>query len=381
MIVSEIRLRFNKFATMKIKSYKDGNKVKKYVSSGKEKKAVLGTIIAGAGAVSDIIAGERDYRLGKAEAQRRQQEIDRLKATAPSLETPAAFRQATKDAYDRTLLEAQQREINRQLGTSVGALGQAGGRALLGGIGAATQQAALAGQTAAQAQAKTQLEALSQLGQAELQTQSLREQRYQTELATQREMKQLAEQAAGAGMGSMIGGIGSAALIGTGAFGGFGKNVQQGLLFDGTNINKKGDGTGEDTTGADTFIPKTFSKTLGLNIDPRLKYSGSPTKEEDREEDLEDLEGKFRTNEKGGVMKTKGEFSHETNPIDLVQNGQKVGEATGGEYIFNPEQSKKMKKLAEEASNARSEGKRTSAMKDLAKFVRKLLNRFEKDVK
>ena len=369
MIVSEIRLRFNKFATMKIKSYKDGNKVKKYVSSGKEKKAVLGTIIAGAGAVSDIIAGERDYRLGKAEAQRRQQEIDRLKATAPSLETPAAFRQATKDAYDRTLLEAQQREINRQLGTSVGALGQAGGRALLGGIGAATQQAALAGQTAAQAQAKTQLEALSQLGQAELQTQSLREQRYQTELGTQREMKQLAEQAAGAGMGSMIGGIGSAALIGTGAFGGFGKNVQQGLLFDGTNVNKKNKTTDPDKTTDATPDPEVKQTSGDESIDRRI-----------REIELAISRGGY-SREKGGVMKTKGDFSHETNPIDLVQNGQKVGEATGGEYIFNPEQSKKMKKLAEEASNARSEGKRTSAMKDLAKFVRKLLNRFEKDVK
>jgi len=171
----------------------------------------------------------------------------------------------------------------------------------------------------------------------------------------------------------MIGGIGSAALIGAGAFGGFGKNVQQGLLFDGTNVNKKGDGTGEDTTGADTSIPKTFS----LNIDPRLKYSGSLT----TEEDLEDLEGKFGRKEKGGVMKTKGEFSHETNPIDLVQNGQKVGEATGGEYIFNPEQSKKMKKLAEEASNARSEGQRGRAAFGLAKFVKKLLRRFENDSK
>ena len=38
-------------------------------------------------------------------------------------------------------------------------------------------------------------------------------------------------------------------------------------------------------------------------------------------------------------MKTKGEFSHETNPIDLVdKKGKKIGEATGGEYIINPKQ-------------------------------------------
>ena len=189
MIVSEIRLRFNKFATMKIKSYKDGKQVKKYVSTGKEKKAVVGAIMTGLQGLASIGTGIADYRAGRDEAEDRADEIRRLKATAPSLETPAAFRQAVKDAYDRSLLESQQREITKQLGTSVGALQQAGGRALLGGIGAATQQAALMGERAAQSQAQTQLGALSQLGQAELSTQRLRENRYQRELAQQREMR------------------------------------------------------------------------------------------------------------------------------------------------------------------------------------------------
>jgi hypothetical protein len=65
-------------------------------------------------------------------------------------------------------------------------------------------------------------------------------------------------------------------------------------------------------------------------------------------------------------MKTPGEFSHDENPIDLVRDGQKIGEATGGEYIFNPEQSKKMKALA---------GKEKSP---LAKYVVGLLNKFDK---
>lgn len=333
---------------MKIKSYRDGNEVKKYVTSGGEQKAALGAILGVAGAVSDIVSGFIDYDTGKKEARAREQEIANLRASAPSLETPAAFRQATKDAYDRTLLESQQREINRQLGTSVGALQQAGGRALLGGIGAATQQAAVAGQAAAGAQAKTQLEALSQLGRAELQTQQLKERRYQTELASQRQMKQQAEQAAGAGLGTAIAGIGGAGMLGTGMLGGFGEEVKESLLFDGTNINKK--------TGADAFTPKKFADSLNLKA-PKI------------------------FGKKGAVVKTDGEFSHETNPIDLVQNGQKVGEATGGEYIFNPEQSKKMKKLAEEASNARSEGQRGKAAFGLAKFVKKLLRRFEKDSK
>lgn len=47
-------------------------------------------------------------------------------------------------------------------------------------------------------------------------------------------------------------------------------------------------------------------------------------------------------------MVTPGEFSHETNPIDLVRNGEKVGEATGGEVILNPEQSKAVAKESPE---------------------------------
>jgi hypothetical protein len=47
--------------------------------------------------------------------------------------------------------------------------------------------------------------------------------------------------------------------------------------------------------------------------------------------------------ENGGMM-TQGAFNHNSNPIHLVQNGEKVGEATGGEYILNPQQAKAVSK-------------------------------------
>lgn len=53
--------------------------------------------------------------------------------------------------------------------------------------------------------------------------------------------------------------------------------------------------------------------------------------------------------EKGGMM-TNGDFSHSKNPIDIVQNGVKIGEATGGEYILNPTQAKK---VAQQSSYAK----------------------------
>ena len=67
--------------------------------------------------------------------------------------------------------------------------------------------------------------------------------------------------------------------------------------------------------------------------------------------------------EEGGVQKTPGEFDHDDNPIDIVQEGAKIGEMTGGEYIFNPEQAEEMRKLSEDGDT------------ELHEFVRNLLNK------
>ncbi len=47
---------------------------------------------------------------------------------------------------------------------------------------------------------------------------------------------------------------------------------------------------------------------------------------------------------KDGGMMTEGKFDHKTNPIDIVRQGKKIGEMTGGEVILNPEQQKKLSK-------------------------------------
>ena len=79
------------------------------------------------------------------------------------------------------------------------------------------------------------------------------------------------------------------------------------------------------------------------------------------------LLGGMGSGEKGmKVKETPGEFSHKTNPIDLVRNGTKIGEATGGELIFNPEQSGKLETLATEGST------------ELHKYLRGLFKKFNK---
>jgi hypothetical protein len=64
--------------------------------------------------------------------------------------------------------------------------------------------------------------------------------------------------------------------------------------------------------------------------------------------------------EEGGMV-TQGDFNHDTNKIHLVQNGEKVGEATGGEYILNPKQA--------------------AAVAKQSSYARKLFKQFAKNAK
>lgn len=64
---------------------------------------------------------------------------------------------------------------------------------------------------------------------------------------------------------------------------------------------------------------------------------------------------------------TPGRFSHKYNPIDIMANGRKIAEATGGEYIFNPQQISKIKRLVFKNDKT-----------GLHSYVRSLIQKFEK---
>lgn len=74
--------------------------------------------------------------------------------------------------------------------------------------------------------------------------------------------------------------------------------------------------------------------------------------------------------EGGSIKKTPGEFSHDTNPIDVVQNGEKIAEMTGGEYIFNPKQMAAIKKMV-----AANDGNK------LHSYMKGIIRKFEKKAK
>jgi hypothetical protein len=105
----------------------------------------------------------------------------------------------------------------------------------------------------------------------------------------------------------------------------------------------------QDITGSLTQIGMTAAAGFGNDDD-------AATTDED------DAVGSV---EKGAKIKeTPGEFSHKTNPIDLIRNGKKIGEATGGELIFNPEQSGKLEQLASDGDT------------DLHRYLRGLFKKF-----
>lgn len=82
------------------------------------------------------------------------------------------------------------------------------------------------------------------------------------------------------------------------------------------------------------------------------------------------------TPKKGKPQVSRGKFDHDKNPIDIMdkggvsdveQDGEKVGELTGGESIFNPEDTKKMQDLVKDGDE-----------KGLMNHMAMLFDRFEK---
>jgi len=300
------------------------------------KKYIVGGIIGG-------IAGLGQAIYGGIQANKAKKEMERIQKTAPDLNapisTPSEYFKAYKEAYDQDIMNRQMESIKSGLAGTTEALAGAGGRALLGGIGAATQQAQRQAQGIADIQQQRQTEALQGLAAAQERTRGLQENRLGMKEARFQNQLQMAQGARDAAVQTIAGGIGN---IGSAAIYGFGGG--------------KGGGGGASTPAGTTVSPglqKTISQqgNLELGILPENLRNRKPL-----------------TAEKGGkVMKTPGEFSHKTNPIDIMRNGKKIAEATGGEYIFNPKQMSNIKKYV--ATDDKSK---------LHNYVKALIKRFEK---
>ena len=293
-----------------------------------KKYAVGGALI---GSIIGTLAGAGQAIYGGVQARKTKKEIERLQKEAPDLNatisTPSEYFKAYKEAYDQDIMNRQMESIKSGLAGTTEALAGAGGRALLGGIGAATQQAQRQTQGIADIQQQRQTEALQGLAAAQERTRGLQEDRLGMRERRFQGQMEAAQAARDAAIQNIAGGLSNIASAWN-----YGSGKKSGGGGDGG-----GGGGGNNLSETDKFLKQyeNFS---------------------------------FSTKEKGGkVMKTPGEFSHKTNPIDIMRNGKKIAEATGGEYIFNPKQMSNIKKYV--ATDDKSK---------LHSYVKALIKRFEK---
>jgi len=285
--------------------------VKRYAVGG----AVIGGAIQGGLGLAQTI-------YGGIQANKARKEMERVRATAPSLDTPSEYMKLYKESFNNDLLNRQMESLKSTTASSIGALGQAGGRALLGGIQGVSANQAQQAQAATDVQQLRQMGALEKLAGANRDTQQMKEGRYMQDL-------KMAQGFFDAGMQNVGGGIGA---IGKGA---------AYMFADGNPFKKASGGGGGETSGSTS--------------------RSSSQKTQDAFDEMEDLK---KGMEGGGVVKTKGKFSHKENPIHMVQDGEKVGEMTGGEYIFNPEQMANIKALSKQDP------------KKLSTYIKSLIKKF-----
>jgi len=248
-------------------------------------------------------------------------QFDQLKKDMPQYGVGSAWNEYLAMSKQDPAADMQRQIAAEQEASSIGALKSGGAKALLGGLGASQraaaqnrmgieadsarrQQSALqsfAGQQQRADDANTR--AMQQLGLSQFQAERGAEQ-YNRSLEAQKKMA-----------------LGDAFASGLGMFG-------QGLF------NKSGSESGFDLSGLGGMFG-------GNKRAKQAQESARNFAQNISVEDTFDLDNDPSTPYREGGMMTEGAFSHETNPIDIMKDGAKVGEMTGGEAILNPEQQKK----------------------------------------
>jgi len=236
--------------------------------------------------------------------------------------TPSEYADLIQQARASEISKRRLDEINKTMATSTAALQQAGARGIIGGIGAVT---------AAGAGAKTQALSQQQAEIMQAMSAATRGAEFQRRRDVDRQTREenLAMAAIQAGQENIIGGVGDVMQAGLS----YGQASAEGLL--------------KDSAAQPSLKPKKSQVTDVIEDD----------------QDINDYNWEVVANNGAKVKKTPGKFSHKSNPIDIMKDGAKIGEMTGGEYIFNPSQAKSMQKLAKSGNS------------DLHKFVRSLLNK------
>lgn len=297
--------------------------------------------------VAQTAAGIGKTIYGASQAQRGRKALD--SAYQAPTGKPKEYAEMLRQARESDVAQRRLDEINRSMATSTAALQRAGARGVIGGIGAVTEAGSKAKTAALTEQQREIMRALEynvQGAERERSRQLDRETRERTE----------AQAAITAGVQNVTSGLSDLVTAGT-------------TTMEARAENKKPTSIGTTPEfKADPNVMKSLSlETPTIGGLSANKKRTTPVTEQTLSDiyNPEDLifEGLAANKAKGGVQKTPGAFSHSTNPIDIMKDGAKIGEMTGGEYIFNPSQAKQLKKLSKSGSSP------------LHKFVNSLLNK------
>jgi hypothetical protein len=283
-------------------------KYKKYKKGYKKPKAAVGAALA----IPAIVqAGMSIYNLAK--ARQAEKDVDKSKL---DLKESAALKELTQEPIKQSYIESLQESFGKDFATSMGQIGD--DRAKVGlynrlqaqkrdqdlkvlGLSEQARQKALA--------AKADFDARKGMFEAQM---------------TAKELENIGA-ARGAAQQSLMNVLGDAAsLYASGAF----KN--------------KTNGGGNVAGGVDTMPQPTLDIMPQPTLGTQTSIASGTT-----------LPGNFTFNEKGGYIDSKeggvtpGEFDHDSNPIDIVQDGEKKGEMTGGELIVPPHDVEDIRKALE----------------------------------
>lgn len=299
----------------------------------------LGLMAAGAAAkgIGSIVQGRQAKKAAEAQAELQRQSAEQAKLEADTQIADALAKEAEyglapsynelrKTVMEDPMADLQRQEALRNQAQSVEALRGGGARALLGGLNQVDETTADSFSRIAAEESARRKAGLQTIGAAESRVAEGKFGAARSDLASARGLR---EEALGAELGADA------------------MDVQADLA-----------GKQAVTSG----ITDTLSTGLGM----AAKYGDFGGGD-----DVNDLLGKLNKMEDGGMMptdeermmimamegallrgETPGEFSHDNNPIDIMQDGAKIGEMTGGEGIVSPEDMGEMEQLAGKGNTA-----------------------------
>lgn len=304
---------------------KKSKEPKKYAVGGMVAAGLLGAGQAGLG-IYQMIQG--------------QQAAKRIKEASTA--RPSEYAELLKQARNAEVEQRRLEELNRSIATGIAAAQQGGGRALVGALPGMVR----AGDAGA----------LDILGQRQAQTmQALQfgaqgaEREIGRELQREMMERQAAQAAIEGGLQNIAGGLGQ---VGSAAV--YGSLGRKGATEDATSLAATP--TAEDQMRSETLASLNRTAGAGSGGERTVIAQGfEDIEEEDMVPMLPATRSRLSLAEdrafllpselmKEGGMVTGGKFDHKTNPIDIIQQGRKVGEMTGGEVILNPAQQKKLSK-------------------------------------